>query len=52
LLVDGNLNVQGSYDFFGIVIIQGSLMTAGGGTTAAHFWGGVMSKDATLSIQS
>ncbi len=52
LLVDGDLNINGSYQFFGIVIIQGSLKTAGGGTTAAHFWGGVMSKDATLSIQS
>lgn len=52
LLVDGDLNIQGSYQFFGIVIIQGSLKTAGGGSTAAHFWGGVMSKDATLGIQS
>lgn len=52
LLVDGDLNVQGSYDFFGIVVVQGSLKTSGGGTTSAHFWGGVMSKDATLSIQS
>ena len=52
LLVDGDLNVQGSYQFFGIVIIQGSLKTAGGGTTSAHFWGGVMSKDATLGVQS
>ena len=52
LLVDGDLNVQGSYQFFGIVIIQGDLKTAGGGSTDAHFWGGVMAKNADLSTQS
>src|SRR5207237_1039320 len=52
LLVDGDLNVQGSYQFFGIVVIQGDLKTAGGGNTDAHFWGGVMAKNADLSTQS
>ena len=52
LLVDGDLNIQGSYQLFGIVIIQGDLKTAGGGTTDAHFWGGVMAKNADLSTQS
>ncbi len=52
LLVDGDLNVQGSYQFFGIVIIQGDLKTAGGGSTDAHFWGGVLAKNADLSIQN
>jgi hypothetical protein len=52
LLVDGTLSVQGSYQFFGIVIIQGDLKTAGGGSTDAHFWGGVLAKNADLSIQS
>jgi len=52
LLVDGDLNVQGSYQFFGIVIIQGDLKTAGGGSTDAHFWGGVMSQNADLSVQN
>jgi hypothetical protein len=52
LLVDGDLNVQGSYEFFGIVIIQGDLKTAGGGTTDAHFWGGVLAKNADLSVQN
>ena len=52
LLVDGDLNVQGSYQFFGIVIIQGDLKTAGGGTTDAHFWGGVLAKNADLSVQN
>src|SRR6267143_4203548 len=52
LLVDGDLNIQGSYQFFGIIIIQGDLKTAGGGSTDAHFWGGVMAKNADLSTQS
>ena len=52
LLVDGDLNVQGSYQFFGIVIILGDLKTAGGGSTEAHFWGGVMAKNADLSVQN
>jgi len=50
--VDGDLNVQGSYQFFGIVIILGDLKTAGGGSTEAHFWGGVMAKNADLSVQN
>lgn len=52
LLVDGNLNVQGSYQFYGIVIVQGEMKTAGGGTSEAHFWGGVLAKNADLSAQS
>ena len=52
LLVDTDLNVQGSYQFFGIVIIQGDLKTAGGGSTDAHFWGGVLAKNADLSVQN
>jgi hypothetical protein len=45
LLVDGSLNVQGGFQFFGVVIIKGSLKTAGGGSTPAHFWGMVMAQD-------
>ncbi|HYL56427.1 MAG TPA: pilus assembly PilX N-terminal domain-containing protein [Gemmatimonadales bacterium] len=45
LLVDGSLSVQGGFQFFGIVIIRGSLKTAGGGGTGAHFWGTVMAQD-------
>jgi hypothetical protein len=52
LLVDGDLTINGSWDFYGIVIIQGDLMTAGGGTADAHFWGGVMAKNADLSTQA
>lgn len=52
LLVNGDLDVQGSYQFYGITIIQGDLKTAGGGSTEAHFWGGVMSKNANLDTQN
>lgn len=52
LLVDGNLEVQGSYEFFGVVIVLGDLKTAGGGATAAHFWGGVMARNADLTVQN
>ncbi len=52
LLVDGTLSVQGSYQFFGIAIMQNDLRTSGGGSTDAHFWGGVMAKNADLSTQN
>lgn len=52
LLVDGSLSVQGSYEWFGLVIILGDLKTAGGGSTIAHFWGGVMAKNADLDTQN
>lgn len=32
--------------------MQGDLKTAGRGTTEAHFWGGVMAKNADLSVQN
>jgi len=52
LLVDGTLSVQGSYQFFGIAIMQNDIKTSGGGNTDAHFWGGVMAKNADLGTQS
>jgi hypothetical protein len=52
LLVDGTLSVQGSYEFYGVAIMQGDLKTSGGGSTEAHFWGGTMSKNADLSVQN
>ena len=52
LLVRGNLYVQGSYEFFGIVIVLGELTTAGGGNSQAHFWGGVLARNADLSTQN
>jgi hypothetical protein len=52
LLVDGSLSVQGSYEFFGITIVTGSIKTAGSGTTDAHFWGTVMAQNVDLELNS
>lgn len=52
LLIDGDLNVQGSYEFFGVTIIRGRLKTAGGGSTDAHFWGTVMAQNVDLELQN
>lgn len=52
LLVDGDLSIQGSYQFYGIVLIRGSLKTAGGGSTDAHFWGAVMAANVDLELNS
>ncbi len=45
LLVDGSLNVQGGFQFYGITIVKGSIKTAGGGGSPAHFWGALMAQD-------
>lgn len=39
LLVDGDLSVQGGFEFYGPVIVRGTLKTTG---TGGHFNGGVM----------
>jgi len=43
--VNGSLNVQGGFQFYGITIVKGSVKTAGGGGTPAHFWGALMAQD-------
>ena len=48
LLVDGTLDIQGGFQWFGITIVRGSLKTAGGGSTDAHFWGATMVQDSTV----
>ncbi|MDP3909829.1 MAG: hypothetical protein Q8Q14_05515 [Gemmatimonadales bacterium] len=45
LLVDGNLLVAGNFEYFGIVIVRGTLTTSGGGVAAAHFHGTVLAKN-------
>ena len=52
LLVDGDLSIQGSYQFYGIVIVKGSIKSAGGGSTDAHFWGAVMAQNVDLTLNS
>jgi hypothetical protein len=48
LLVDGDLSIQGSYQYYGIVIVKGSLKTAGTGSDIAHFWGAVMAQNVDI----
>ncbi|HET7039670.1 MAG TPA: hypothetical protein VFH97_07270 [Gemmatimonadales bacterium] len=45
LLVDGNLDVQGRFEFFGPVIVRGVLSTQG---TGGHFNGGVIAANINL----
>jgi Tfp pilus assembly protein PilV len=49
LLVSGDLSVQGGAEFFGPVIVRGSLKTAG---TGGHFHGGVMAANVDLEQSS
>jgi hypothetical protein len=44
--------VQGSFEYFGVAIALGEFKTAGGGNTTAHFWGGVMARNASLETQN
>lgn len=43
LLVDGDLEMRGSFHFYGIIIAQGSVGVQGGGANAPRVTGGVMS---------
>jgi hypothetical protein len=45
LLVENDLSVQGGFEFFGIVIVKGSLKTTG---TGGHFNGAVMAANVDL----
>jgi hypothetical protein len=45
LLVDGNLRVQGGFEFYGPVIVKGALSTQG---TGGHFNGGVIAANINL----
>jgi hypothetical protein len=49
LLVDGNLDVQGGFEFYGPVIVRGALSTQG---TGGHFNGGVIAANVDLDQSS
>lgn len=49
LLVAGDLEVQGGFEFYGPVIIRGHLQTAG---TGGHFNGGIMAADVDFELNS
>lgn len=46
LIVDGDLSVQGGFEFYGPVIVRGRLKTTG---TGGHFNGGVMAANVDLA---
>ncbi len=49
LLVEGDLSVQGGFEFHGIVIVRGSLKTSG---TGGHFTGSVLAANVDLKDNS
>lgn len=49
LLVEGDLNANGNFEFYGPVIVKGRLKTAG---TGNHFEGGVLAANADLDDSS
>jgi hypothetical protein len=49
LIVDGDLSVQGNFEFYGIVIVKGRLATAGQGAGDIHFRGAVMAANVDLA---
>ena len=48
LLVEGDLSVQGQFEFYGILIVRGSMKTQGGSAGAIHFRGAVMAANVDL----
>ena len=49
LLVDGNLDLRGSFVFYGVVIVQGIFLTQG---TGNHVSGGVLAGNADLDNET
>ncbi|MFH1765877.1 MAG: hypothetical protein ABIF09_16945, partial [Gemmatimonadota bacterium] len=49
LLVDGDLEVSGGHEFYGPVIIKGTLTTTG---TGGHFVGGVVAANVNLDLST
>ena len=49
LLVEGDLTVNGGFEFYGVVIVRGALSTAG---TGGHFNGAVMAANVNLDNNS
>ncbi len=47
LLVDGNLEVLGQFEWFGVIIVKGALKTAGSGASPG-LWGVVLARNADL----
>ena len=39
LLIDGDLNLGGNLQWYGVMIVQGAMKAAGGGKVGANVWG-------------
>jgi len=50
LLVDGDLDLRGAFQFYGVVIVQGAFNVQGGGAQGPRISGGVMSANADLDM--
>ena len=51
LLVDGDLNVAGKFQWFGAVIVEGAMKAAGGGNVETKVWGiALVNEKSTLRI--
>ena len=49
LLVDGDLNVQGGWQWFGVIIVKGAFKASGGGATDTNIWGAVLASNVNMS---
>ncbi len=45
VVIEGNLRVQGGFEFYGIILVRGTLETAG---TGGHFNGAVLAANVSL----
>lgn len=52
MLVDGNLDLRGDFQFNGIIIVQGTFETQGSGASAPRITGGVMAANADVESQN
>ena len=52
MLVDGNLDLRGDFQFNGIIIVQGTFETQGSGASAPRITGAVMAANANVESQN
>ena len=50
LLVDGDLDLEGPWDFAGVVVVRGSLRVVGGIGREVHIYGTVMTQSGTVMV--
>lgn len=47
LIVEGDLLVQGKFEFYGPVLVKGKVVAQGGGANVPHFFGGIIARNLT-----